>query len=199
MAQRQAGTDEAALALAVRKASALLGERPPWAAQGGELLDKLASGHAKLVRVTFPLGAAPGATPRRLRLSRMDGPTAAEQWTVQTVWDAPADPAVPGRSYFAALEQNPPAEGERLLAYAPLGASEAGVLIPAAAVVLSDGKYWCYTEDKPGTYVREAVDIGQPSGEGYFVKDGLKPGDRVVVKAAGLLLARETNPSSEAE
>jgi hypothetical protein len=35
--------------------------------------------------------------------------------------------------------------------------------------------------------------------DGYFVKDAIKPGDLIVTTAAGLLLARQANPSSEAE
>jgi hypothetical protein len=35
--------------------------------------------------------------------------------------------------------------------------------------------------------------------DGYFVTEGIAAGDKVVTAAAGLLLARETNPSSEAD
>jgi hypothetical protein len=35
--------------------------------------------------------------------------------------------------------------------------------------------------------------------DGYFVQGGVNRGDLIVTSAAGLLLARETNPSTEAE
>jgi len=47
--------------------------------------------------------------------------------------------------------------------------------------------------------VRKAVDTTRPLDDGYFVNEGIMAGDAIVVTAAGLLLARELNPSSEAE
>jgi hypothetical protein len=35
--------------------------------------------------------------------------------------------------------------------------------------------------------------------DGYFAKDSIKPGDLIVTLGQGLLLARQTNPSTEAE
>jgi hypothetical protein len=43
------------------------------------------------------------------------------------------------------------------------------------------------------------VDTSLPAQGGYVVTTGLAPGDRIVTTAAGLLLAREINPSTEAE
>jgi hypothetical protein len=91
-------------------------------------------------------------------------------------------------------------EGERLLVWAPgPGPSQPGVLVPAAAVVISDGKYWCYVEQKPRIYVRREIATDRPFDAGYFVTQGIAAGDKVVTAAAGLLLAREMNPSTEAD
>jgi len=38
-----------------------------------------------------------------------------------------------------------------------------------------------------------------PTDDGYFVKEGIAPGAQVVTSSAGLLLAHETNPSTEAD
>ena len=74
------------------------------------------------------------------------------------------------------------------------------MLVPAAAAVISNGKFYCYVrKEKPGTFVRTEFDPGRPTGEGYFVKDGISAGDKIVTHAAGQLLARETNPSKEPE
>ena len=75
----------------------------------------------------------------------------------------------------------------------------AGVDVPAAAAVISAGKYWCYVEAKPGVFVRTEIDASTPTDGGYFVKDGVSPGDKVVTASAGQLLARETNPSTAAD
>ena len=90
-------------------------------------------------------------------------------------------------------------EGERLIAYAAVGAAENGVVVPYSATVISAGKYWCYIEEKTGLFVRTEIDPGMPTDDGYCVKEGIAPGAQVVTRSAGLLLARETNPGSEAD
>ncbi len=91
-------------------------------------------------------------------------------------------------------------EGERLQVWASTGsAAQDGVLIPAAAVILSNDAYWCFVEKPAGTFTRTAIDTSRPLDGGYFVNSGVTAGDVIVTGAAGLLLARELNPSTEAE
>jgi hypothetical protein len=63
---------------------------------------------------------------------------------------------------------------------------------------MNDGKYWCFVERQAGVFTRIPLDISRPMADGYFVA-GIKPGERIVTLGAGLLLARQTNPSTEAE
>ena len=97
----------------------------------------------------------------------------------------------PGRSFFAILKDSA-ASARR--SPDELGAGrrtrEPGVLVPAAAAVISAGKFWCYVEAKPGTFVRTEIDPSRPTEEGYFVKEGISAGDKIVTAAAGQLLAR---------
>lgn len=200
-AQRQAAADEAALDLSRERLLATYGQEPPWKhpESSPELL-ALASGRSKLVRVTFPLGSLGDTDPHEVRLARVDYRQGSTTWLSGTVWRAPADATVPGRSYFAILRGSGVAEGEHLLAWAPVGEPETGVLVPAAAAVIAQGQYYCYIEEKPGTFVRTQLDPSRPLDGGYFVSDkGIKAGDRIVITAAGQLLARELNPSREAE
>ena len=202
-AARQAAVDTAALRLAEAKSSAMFGQRPPWAGRDdSKVLAELAEGRAKLLRVTFPLGVLTGAAPSSLRASRLDAATVGDRWTARPVWDAPFDSGIPGRSFFAVLEHTDVGEGERVLIWAAGDKSEqaeSGIVVPPTAVVVIDGKYWCFVEREPGVFSRSPIDISQPMADGYFVKDGIKPGDPIVTSAAGLLLARQTNPSTEAE
>jgi hypothetical protein len=198
-AERQATVDQAAWLLAQQRLTANFGQRPPWKDDvDSPVLRALADGVTKLVRVTFPLGSLGTEAPARLQLAHLNAESSANSWTSTTLWSAPADPTVPGRSLFALLKGSDAGEGERLLVWAPVGAPESGVQIPAAAAVISSGKYWCYVERKPGVFVRTELDTSLPIAEGYFVKEGIAPGDKVVTNAAGLLLARETNPSTAA-
>jgi hypothetical protein len=199
-AERQAAIDAAALALAHRRLSATLGAQAPWADGGHDQpLNALASGQLKLVRATFPLGSWQGAVPASLRISHLDPEPLTASWKLTRLWSAPADASVPGRSFFALLEGTQFSEGERVQVWAPAGAAVSGVLVPAAAIVISGGSYWCYVQKQPGTFVRVPVDTALPTPGGYVVTTGVAAGEQIVTSAAGLLLARELNPSTEAE
>jgi hypothetical protein len=246
-AVQKAAVDTAALTLTKQRLSATLGMSPPWKAdEYSPILQELAGGRIKLLRVTFPLGVLSGGIPASLRAAHIGGTDKADKggkadkdddkaakadkgdekadekaakagkadkagsthekaagtdkgWKMTVVWNAPADATVPGRSFFALLKGSDAGEGERLLVWAPIGETVSGVVIPAAAAVLSEGKYWCYVEKKPGTYVRTEVDIGLPTADGYFVTDGVVAGDKIVVTAAGQLLAKESNSGAESD
>jgi len=199
-AERQAAVDHAAFVLAERRLSATYGLNSPWKENyASPLLASLARGDTKLARVTFPLGALGSAVPAKLRLTRIGAAQGAKSIETLAVWSAPADPTIPGRSFFAMLKGGDASEGERLIAHGAVGAAENGVVVPYSASVISAGKYWCYVEEKPGLFVRTEIDPSMPTDDGYFVKEGIAPGAQVVTASAGLLLAHETNPSSEAD
>lgn len=199
-ATRQVAADQAALELAHRKLTATLGQDFPRQRGGAaELLDDLANGTVKLARVTFPPGVLTNARPKSLRVTMLDASPGSATWTTSELWDAPQDPVLPGRSFFALLNAPEAAEGGRLqvLAVAASG-GVAGVLIPSSAVVVSSGQAWCYLRKKAGTFERTPIDTSRPLADGYFASAGVSAGDQVVTSAAGLLLARQTNPSTEA-
>jgi hypothetical protein len=199
-AERQSTVDQAALLLARQRLTANFGQSPPWKDDASNpTLRALAAGEIKLVRVTFPLGALGDEMPASLRLAHINAPGPGKNWVSNSVWMAPADASLPGRSFFALLKSSAAGEGERLLAWASVGSPEPGVLVPASAAVISNGRYWCYVERKPGLFVRTELDTSMPLGEGYFVRDGIAPDDRVVTASAGQLLARETNPATSAD
>jgi hypothetical protein len=199
-ASRQVAADQATLELAHRKLTASFGQDFPHQGGGTEqLLNDLANGAIKLARVTFPPGALASAHPKSLRLTALDSGPGAASWTTSELWDAPQDPTLPGRSFFALLRAPAAPEGARLQALAVFATGgTAGVLIPTSAVVVSDGQAWCYVQKKADTFERTAVDTSRPLADGYFSSSGVAPGEQVVTSAVGLLLARQTNPSTEA-
>jgi hypothetical protein len=198
-ATRQAAVDAAALRLTTQRLATTLGLSPPWkTGDAGAILQDLADGRIKLVRVTFPLGTLTGGNPSSLRVAHI-GVGKPAGWRMSLVWDAPADASVPGRSFFALLKGSDVGEGERLQVWAPVGPSASGVIIPAAAAVMSEGKYWCYVEKKTGTFSRIEIDTSKPTPDGYFVTDAVAAGDKVVTTAVGQLLAKELNSGSESD
>lgn len=191
-AKRQVVADRAALELARRRLSAALGL--DFTRRSADL-DSLASGTVKLARITFPAGSLDSERPGSLRISQVDA-APVRTWTSSELWDAPQDPTLPGHSFFAVLRSPAIPEGARLQALAVWTHGTAGVLVPASAVIVSNGEYWCYVQRKAGTFERTAMDTSRPLADGYFVSDGIAAGDRVVVSAAGLLLARQMNAST---
>lgn len=197
---RQVAVDTAALNLAQQRLTATFGLKPPWSGgRSPHLLEALADGSTQLLRVTFPLGSLPGGLPKTLSVSRLGRPVGDKRLTVSRVWAAPADANVPGRSFFALLRAGDLGEGERVIAWAPIGAAQPGVWVPAAAALISDAKYWCYVETMPGTFVRTEIDASRPFENGYVVTSGVKPGDQVVTQAAAQLLAQESNSRQHAD
>lgn len=191
-AERQATVDQAALTLAQRRLTAAYGQNPPWKTNyASPELAALAGGELKLARVTFPLGALGPGIPATLRLTHIGEAPGGRGVESHTIWSAPADASIPGRSFFAILRGHDVSEGERLLAHAPVGAAEQGVVIPMAAVVMNGGKYWVYVEEQADHFVRTEIDPGVPVEGGYFVKEGVAAGSRIVTSSAALLLARE--------
>ena len=201
MAQSKAAADAAALALARRKADSAFGMHAPWQGAGerAAIVARLASGKTVLVRITFPIGSIGNTTPGSLKLTRLGA--GAQSWTAGKIWDAPADPALPGRAFYALVDGSDLAQNEHVTAALPVGPAETGVLVPASALVFGDSETWAYVEDKPHHFLRAGVDISKPVGEGYFLKagGGIAAGQNVVTGGAGLLMAHEINPSSAAE
>jgi hypothetical protein len=197
---RQVAVDTAALNLARQRLSASFGQKPPWSDGGNlSLLQALADGSQQLVRVTFPFGALAGESPKTLSASRLGAGESGKRWKLASIWPAPADATVPGRSFFSILRAGDLGEGERIIAWAPIGAPHPGALVPVEAAVISDGKYWCYIEAKPGTFVRTEIDAARPFENGYVVTQGAKSGDKVVTRGAAELLAQESNSGADAD
>lgn len=198
-AQRQQAADQSAVLLARRKLSALLGVGFPWRGEAADAeLAKLADGSHQLLRVTFPPVSSAPVVHKVLRISSIDAPSPTA-WVARTVWSAPQDPALPGRSVFAVLTDANLAEGARVRAVSSSESATLGVVVPEAAVVITNGEYWCYVKKKEGVFQRVALDGGRPLGDGYFVADGVTVGNEVVTTGAGMLLARELNASTGAE
>jgi hypothetical protein len=195
-ANAKAAADDASLMLARRKAEASLGrDAPPLAA----LRARLASGAGVLVRATFPLGALGNEMPRQLQVTRLGAER--QSWTARTIWEAPADPAFPGRGFYVLLDGSDLAQNEHVTVQVPVGAAVAGVMVPSDALVYGQNQAWAYAQQEPGKFQRVAIDPAKAMTGGYFLPDasGIRPGQAMVVKGAGLLLARELNPSTEAE
>jgi len=71
------------------------------------------------------------------------------------------------------------------------GPGVAGVEVPYSAVVWYAGKPWIYVEQAPGRFVRRAVGRHTENGSDWFVRAGLRSGERIVVTGGQMLLSEE--------
>jgi hypothetical protein len=202
-AQRQVAADDAQLRVARAHATLEFGAGAPWldAARRESLLAALTDGTLAVVSATFPSGFA-GEPPQRLVLRRIGA--SGDTWTATELWTGPADAAVPGPTLLALLPASPGlSPGERLTAAAGSGPALAGVVVPAAALVLAGGAAWCYVQTAAETFERRELRLDRPVANGYFQATGeaagFVAGERVVVTGAGLLLAREIGGGTEPE
>ena len=148
-AQSKAAADQAALALARRKTDAAFGINAPWhtAAERAAIMARLASGKSVLVRVTFPLGSVSGPSPSSVTVTRLG--QSAQSWTATQVWDAPADPNLPGRGFYALVNGSDLAQNEHVTASIPVGPVQTGVVVPASALVFGESEAWVYVQTQP--------------------------------------------------
>ena len=207
-AARQAETDSAALALAEQRLTAIIGAGPPGGlAKNGSMLQELASGKIKLLRATFPAGSASGPGAGRFACGASRCPVARRSRIPRKAGRLKFGVGGAGRCrpsrdavFLRLLENSDAGEGERLLVWAPgAGPSQQGVARSGSrtcdqrrqVLVLCGAKAQC---------VREAPNRHRTAGCRWILRDrGDRSRRQIVTAAAGLLLARETNPSTEAD
>lgn len=149
----------------------------------------LADGRLSLVLVTVTEGSLTGRAPRAAEVSDASGKTV----VCRLVSASPvSNPAIQGINYFYIVRRIPslPA-GLNIVARLPVGEALSGVVVPSASIVWWHGKAWAYVETGSGRFTRKFVDTTEPSGEGWFVSSGIKPGDRIVTGGAQLLFSQE--------
>jgi len=82
------------------------------------------------------------------------------------------------------------APGANLTALLELpGNASPGAVVPRAAVVRSEGRGWAFVQTGNDTFTRREVALTRPTSDGWFVVEGFKPGENVVVTGAQVLLS----------
>jgi hypothetical protein len=189
-AEKQASTDGVQLKHLENRLRAEWGDEAPFLEPDArrDVVAKLSEGTVGLVRLDFPSDIE--GIPRKVQLYPLGGTTAT---AVEKLWPAPlGNLAMPGVSYFGLFPSAPGLRaGDRARFSAEVGPSSVGVVIPKGAIVLQGGEAWCYLETEPGKYQRKQVPLTLPVEQGYLVQGGFTPGEKVVVRGAALLLARE--------
>src|SRR5689334_21220972 len=165
-AASEAAADQAALALARRKADAAFGIHAPWhnEAERSQLMAELSSGETGLVGVTFPLGALPGGRPPNVTIAPLG--TERQSWASSRIWEAPADPSLPGRGFYVLVSGSDLAQNEHVFASVPVDQTQCGLCVPSSALVMGDGANWVYLENADNHFLRTPIDTGKLLNDG---------------------------------
>jgi hypothetical protein len=81
--------------------------------------------------------------------------------------------------------------GMNLAVMLPSGKAAQGTLVPASAVVWSDGKAWAYFRTGDGTFARREIATGTPAPDGGYIVSALPDNSEVVSQGGQLLLSEE--------
>lgn len=153
----------------------------------------LASLNSALVELNVPAGEPISSQPLGAQLQTLAAETKAVP--AQFLSLAPLiDPQMQGRSFLFLVNSNSQhlTPGTAVSGFLSLpGAPQTGVLLPRSAIVRFNGTTWVYQQTGEEIFQRVETRLVQPLDDGWFVREGLKPQDKVVTVGAQELLSEE--------
>ena len=190
-AENTAGRDRLAVQATEDKLALAFGRELANRADLLQLSRSLASLEAALVRVDLSAGET---LPTPAAKARLFAPAnEAELFEAEFIGPATSiEPEFQGQAflYLATQTKRRLAPGANLTAVLELsGNASPGVVVPRAAVVRSDGRGWTFVQTSDDTFTRREVALTRPTSDGWFVAEGFKPGEKVVVTGAQVLLS----------
>jgi hypothetical protein len=171
------------------------GEKIASAADLGALARDLVALESAIVRVDLPIGGALAAAPTAGRLAAVASPD--DPVEAQYLGAAPVvDERMQGQGFLFRLDGRHVAPGTAMIAWLAVpGEARSGVLLPREGILRHEGGVFVYAHTAGDSFRRREVQIERPLPGGWFVEEGLKPGDEVVVAGAQLLLSEELKPA----
>jgi len=164
-----------------------------------EWVNSIVSLAAVVVELDVPPGPAVSTAPNAARVIPVG--QEAKPIEVQVLGPAPlVDPQTQGRGFILLMNPNTAslAPGAAVAGYLTLpGEPESGALLPRDAIVRFNGSDWVYQQKAEDTFQRVAVVLDRPLAEGWFLRAGLKPQDKVVVTGAQEMLSEELKSQLE--
>ncbi len=161
-----------------------------WGLAGAsKVFDRLLAHQDVVVRLTFPPGFA--RAPETIEVQAAGGARQQARWISAAAHVAP-DMLGTSELYRVAL---PLPVGAPVVAYLPQsGQTMPATFVPSSAVVWYAGQRWVYVQNDASRFARRPLLQATEADGGFVVSQALKPGERVVLQGAGLLLSEEQRP-----
>ena len=162
-------------------------------ALGGDkgILKRLLEREDVLLLVTLPVGAALPKGTEVVHFAR-DGNREGARAALYVSPAPYTDPVIQGETYFFRTQSVGLRSDMRVDVWIDRSELRArGVIVPPAAVVWATGQAWAYVKIDPEHFARRAIPTGMEAPGGWFVRDAVRPGERVVVAGAQMLFAEE--------
>jgi hypothetical protein len=150
-----------------------------------------------LIKATFPPDKFIRAAPEMVTVQA----TGSRPVQARLISPAPdTDPRIQGASFFylAPSRANGLMPGLHVQTGMPVGPNIGGVIIPLPAVIWAQGKAWAYVQTDPEHFSRREVPTSNPVEDGYFVPEGFRPAELIVIRGAQILHSQELLPSRQA-
>lgn len=159
-----------------------------WVIGGSPALMRLLNREEALIQITVPPETPLAALP-----DRADVLVGTARLPVRLISAAArTDPKIQGRSgFYVAPARAGLLPGMNLAAAIRVGGQMTGGVIPASAVVFTEGRGWAYVQTSANTFTRREVPTDvRASGDGYLAPN-IAAGTAVVVRGAQQLLSEE--------
>jgi hypothetical protein len=166
-----------------------------WAMEGSPALQRILDRSDVLVQMTM-LSDATYTAPKSISLEIPGGPRTEGSFVSAF---PRVDPRIQGRTFLYVAHAQPGlTPGINLLAYLTVGSAMKGLIVPAAAVVWSEGRTWVYQQTAEDRFVRRAMATDIPVEAGFLVTQPFASGDKLVIQGAQALLSEELLLHSQA-
>lgn len=153
------------------------------------LLLRLLQRQDVLVQVTLPPGEAL-TDPPAVAVAQVGN---AMRVQIQYLSPAPrTDARIQGFSFlYVAPATSGLLPGMNVAVTLPAGRAAMGILVPASAIVWTDGKAWAYFRTGEQTFVRREITTDTPAPDGGYIVKGLADKSEVVTQGGQVLLSEE--------
>jgi hypothetical protein len=163
-----------------------------WALDGGsEAFERLVSREQVLLLVSLRAGDTLPAGEEIIFVGRDQD--RAQYARAELISPAPrTDPAFQGETWYFRADAGRLRTGMRVDALIRSGEGmREGVSVPARAIVWEGGRPWVYLQLDEERFARREIREYRESGDVWFVNGALRPGDRIVIAGAQMLLSEE--------